>query len=73
MFVRGIGERTVQLLEESGYKTVEDVLREDEDRLALRSGLGIKKGRSIKQAAKELLDSEHKVAELARKRQSEGS
>jgi N utilization substance protein A len=73
MFVRGIGERTVQLLEESGYKTVEDVLREDEDRLALRSGLGIKKSRGIKQAAKELVDSEHKVAELARKQKNEGS
>jgi predicted RNA-binding protein YlxR (DUF448 family) len=32
-----------RLLEEAGYKTVEDVLREDEDRLAIRSGLGIKK------------------------------
>ena len=66
MFIRGIGDRTVGLLEEAGYKTVEDVLREDEDRLAIRTGLGIKKARLIKQGAKTFVDTEQKVLEQAR-------
>ena len=51
LFIRGIGERTIQLLEDAGYKTVEDILREDEDKLAIKTGLGIKKARAIKQGA----------------------
>src|SRR6185295_6902063 len=66
LFVRGVGERTIVLLEEAGYKTVEDLLREDEDRLAIRTGLGIKKARAIKQGAREFMDSEQKVLEAAR-------
>jgi N utilization substance protein A len=66
LFIRGIGERTLTLLEEAGYKAVEDVLREDEDRLAIRSGLGIKKARAIKQGAREFVESEQKVLEAAR-------
>jgi N utilization substance protein A len=66
MFIRGVGDRTVGLLEESGYRTVEDVLREDEDRLAIRSGLGIKKSRAIKHGAREFMESEQKVLEAAR-------
>jgi N utilization substance protein A len=66
LFVRGVGERTISLLEEAGYKSVEDVLREDEDRLAIRSGLGIKKARAIKQGARDFVDSEQKVLEAAR-------
>src|SRR6185503_15302152 len=66
MFIRGVGERTVVLLDEAGYKSVEDVLREDEDRLAIRTGLGIKKARAIKQGAREFMESEQKVLEAAR-------
>ena len=75
MFIRGIGDRTVQLLEEAGYKAVEDVLREDEDRLAIRTGLGLKKARVIKQGAREFVDSEQKALDSARaqaKRSVEG-
>ena len=54
LFVRGVGERTVQLLEEAGYRSVEDILREDEDKLAIKTGLGIKKARAIKQGARAL-------------------
>jgi N utilization substance protein A len=66
LFIRGIGERTIVLLEEAGYKTVEDLLREDEDRLAIRTGLGIKKARAIKQGAKDFMDGDNKVLEGAR-------
>ena len=67
LFVRGIGERTIQLLEEAGYKSVEDIHREDEDKLAIKTGLGIKKARAIKQGAEHFLSSESKVIELARR------
>ena len=67
LFVRGIGERTIQLLEEAGYKTAEDIHREDEDKLAIKTGLGIKKARAIKQGAEHFLSSEFKVIESARK------
>jgi transcription termination/antitermination protein NusA len=66
LFVRGVGERTIQLLEEAGYKSVDDVLREDEDKLAIRTGLGIKKARAIKQGAQYFVDNEHKLFEAAR-------
>ena len=67
LFIRGIGERTIQLLEDAGYKTVEDILREDEDKLAIKTGLGIKKARAIKQGADHFLTSESKVIEAARR------
>lgn len=66
MFIRGIGARTIVLLEEAGYRSVEDLLREDEDRLAIRTGLGIKKARVIKQGARDFMDGDHKVLEAAR-------
>jgi N utilization substance protein A len=67
LFVRGIGERTIQLVGEAGYRTVEDIHREDEDKLAIKTGLGIKKARAIKQGAEHFLANESKVIEAARK------
>ncbi len=67
LFVRGVGDRTVQLLEEAGYKTVEDIQREDEDKLAIKTGIGIKKARDVKQGALQFLASEWKAIEAARK------
>jgi len=67
LFVRGVGERTVQLLEDAGYRSVEDIMREDEDKLAIKTGLGIKKARALKQGAEHFLGSEWKQIEAARK------
>jgi N utilization substance protein A len=66
LFVRGVGERTIHLLEEAGYRSVQDVLREDEDKLAIRTGLGIKKARAIKQGAEGFVGNEHKLFAAAR-------
>jgi N utilization substance protein A len=66
LLVRGVGERTVQLLEEAGYKSINDVLREDEDRLAIRSGLRIAKAKLLREAARELLATEKAQLEAAR-------
>jgi N utilization substance protein A len=67
LFVRGVGDRTVTLLEEAGYRSVEDILREDEDKLAIKTGLGIKKARGIKQGAQEFISGESKTIEAARR------
>jgi N utilization substance protein A len=67
LFIRGVGERTVQLLEDAGYRAVEDILREDEDKLAIKTGLGIKKARAIKQGAQSFLSGDSKVIEAARR------
>ena len=67
LFIRGVGERTVQLLEDAGYRTVEDILREEEDKLAIKTGLGIKKARAIKHGAEHFLSNESKVIEAARR------
>lgn len=67
LFVRGVGERTVQLLEDAGYRSVDDILREDEDKLAIKTGLGIKKARALKQGAQYFLANEWKQIEAARK------
>jgi len=65
-FVPGVGLRTLQLLEEAGYRAVTDLAREDADRLAIRTGLGIKKARQIQQGAEYFLRSEAHVIEATR-------
>jgi len=67
LFVRGVGERTIQLLNEAGYRSVEDIFREDEDKLAIKTGLGIKKARAIKQGADYFLTNESKPLEAMRR------
>jgi len=65
-FVRGVGLRTLQLLEEAGYRTVNELAREDADRLAIKTGLGIKMARQVQQGANYFLDSESHAIEAAR-------
>jgi transcription termination/antitermination protein NusA len=67
-FVEGVGMRTLSLLEEAGYKTVIDLAREDPDRLAIRTGLGIKKARLIQQGARHFLEHESNEIDVARAR-----
>jgi transcription termination/antitermination protein NusA len=72
-FLQGIGQRTVQMLEEAGYRRVDDLAREDPDRLAIRTGLGIKKARQIHESARHFLADEWKVIEEARSRHAAAS
>jgi N utilization substance protein A len=65
-FLQGIGQRTVQLVVEAGYRRVEDLAREDPDRLAIRTGLGIKKARQIHESARHFIQDEWKEIERAR-------
>jgi len=64
--VRGVGVRTQQLLEEGGYRGIQDVVREDPDRLAIRSSLSHKKARAVQAAAREFMEREAKEIEAAR-------
>jgi N utilization substance protein A len=67
LFVRGVGERTVQLLADAGYRSVEEIMREDEDKLAIKTGLGIKKARALKQGAEQFVQNEWRQIDAARK------
>ncbi len=66
--VRGVGLRTLQFLEEGGYRTLRDILREDPDRLAIKTGLLNRKARAVQKAAKVFIESD--LPELERDRQS---
>ncbi len=56
--VRGVGLRTLQFLEEGGYRTLRDIVREDPDRLSIRSGLTNKKARAVQQYARQFIEQE---------------
>ena len=68
LLVKGIGERTATLLDEAGYKSVEDVAREDEDKLSQKAGLGGVKAKAVKAGAAQFLAGEWKTIDEARKR-----
>jgi N utilization substance protein A len=64
--VQGVGLRTLQFLEEGGYKTIRDVLNEDPDRLSIRSGLSNKKARQVQASARDFIENDWKQIEAAR-------
>ena len=56
LLMRGVGERTAQMLETAGFRTPDDVAREEDvDKMAIKSGLGIRKARAVKEAAQAFL------------------
>ena len=62
LFVRGVGERTMEMLAEAGYRTIEDLAGEqDVDRMVSSTGLGIKKVRQILQGALQFLEKETQI------------
>jgi len=71
LLVRGVSERTASVLEEHGYRSLEDVVREDEDRLAIRTGLGTKRSRTVRASARAFLDSELPSLERERRAAAE--
>jgi N utilization substance protein A len=64
--VRGIGLRTLQMLEEGGYRSIHMVMREDPDRLSIKTGLSNRKARSVQDAAREFMAEEAPRIEAAR-------
>jgi transcription termination/antitermination protein NusA len=67
LFVRGVGEHTINLLTAAGVGTVEQLHTTHEDSLLRDTGLGLRKVRQIKLGAQTFLSSEQKVIEAARK------
>jgi hypothetical protein len=57
-----------QALEDSGYRSVRDIAREDPDRLSLKSGLGHKKARQVWQGAVDFQRTVAREVEEARAR-----
>ncbi|HXS16977.1 MAG TPA: helix-hairpin-helix domain-containing protein, partial [Polyangiaceae bacterium] len=57
-FVEGVGLRTLQLLDEAGYKNVRELANEDPDKLSIRAGLGSHKARTVQAGARHFLDVE---------------
>jgi transcription termination/antitermination protein NusA len=56
--VPGVGLRTLQFLEEGGYRSMRDVVREDPDRLSIKTGLSNRKARAVQSAAKNFLSAD---------------
>ncbi len=57
--VRGINARVADLLEQSGYGSIEAIASEDDtDRFAIKSGLGAAKAQAVKSAVAVFLESE---------------
>ena len=66
--VHGLGVRTLTLLEDGGYKTLSSVVKEDADRLGIKTGIGLKKAAAIKKAAQEFAAKETELYAQARAR-----
>jgi N utilization substance protein A len=64
--VGGVGVRTLQFLEEGGYRSMRDVVREDPDRLSIKTGLSNKKARAVQEAAKAFIAEEQPRIEARR-------
>ncbi|MBW2523954.1 MAG: transcription termination/antitermination protein NusA [Deltaproteobacteria bacterium] len=66
MCVPSVGARTLTLLEDAGYKSIASILKENEDRLGIRTGLGFKKASSIKEAVASYARAERELFEQTR-------
>lgn len=66
LLIPGMTERTADALGEAGFGTLDSVLREDPDRLAIRAGLGAKKAQALQQAARTFAEGEWPQVEAAR-------
>jgi N utilization substance protein A len=62
----GVGHRTLTLLEDGGYKSLTSIVKEDADRLGIRTGLGLKKAALVKAAIEEFAASEQRLYAEAR-------
>jgi len=70
--VPGVGLRTLQFLEEGGYRSIRDVVREDPDRLSIKTGLSNRKARAVQAAAKEFLSADVPEIETRRAQLKQG-
>ena len=53
--VEGVGEKTAQILEANGFKTVHDILESDVEKLSALPGIGTKRAEKLIESAKQYL------------------
>jgi N utilization substance protein A len=58
--IEGVGERTAEILEANGFKTVQDILKLDVEKLCSLPGIGIKKAEKLIQSARHYIESKEK-------------
>jgi len=54
--MEGVGEKTAQILEANGFKTVQDILKTNVEKLSDLPGIGIKKAGKLIQSAKQYIE-----------------
>jgi transcription termination/antitermination protein NusA len=54
--MEGVGEKTAQILESNGFKTVHDILETNIEKLSTLPGIGIKKAERLIQSAKQYIE-----------------
>jgi Holliday junction resolvasome RuvABC DNA-binding subunit len=54
--MEGVGEKTGQILEANGLKTVRDILETNVERLSELQGIGVKKAEKLIQSAKQYIE-----------------
>jgi N utilization substance protein A len=54
--MEGVGEKTAQILEANGFKTVHDILKTNVEKLSDLPGIGIKKAEKLIQSAKQYIE-----------------
>jgi N utilization substance protein A len=54
--IEGVGEKTAEILETHGFKTVQDILKTDGERLSTLPGIGIKKAEKLIQSAQRYVE-----------------
>jgi N utilization substance protein A len=55
--IEGVGEKIAEVLEANGFKTVQDILKTDVEKLSSLPGIGIKKAEKLIQAAQSYVES----------------
>ncbi len=58
--IEGVGEKTAEILETNGFKTVQDILKSDVEKLSSLPGIGIKKAEKLIQSARHYVESKEK-------------
>jgi N utilization substance protein A len=54
--IEGVGEKTAKILEDSGFRTVQDILKTDLEKLSVLPGIGIKKAGKLIESAQHYVD-----------------
>jgi N utilization substance protein A len=54
--MEGVGEKTAQLLEENGFKTIQDILKTNAETLSSLPGIGVKKAEKLIESAKQYVE-----------------